>query len=76
MTRAAMLLWSAASGFIVGLLLGLALLALVTLAVNVVPIIPQRAVDRLRVPVLTALLVVVPLVAAVLGYLEGRAKVS
>jgi hypothetical protein len=69
-----MLLWSAASGFIVGLLLGVALLALVTLVVSVVPAIPERVVDRLRVPVVAALLVLVPLLAAVLGYLEGRAK--
>jgi hypothetical protein len=74
MTRTAMLLWSAASGFIVGLLAGVSLLALVTLAVHVVPGIPERLVDRLRVPVLVLLLLGLPLLAALLGYLEGRAK--
>jgi hypothetical protein len=75
MTRAAMLLWSAASGLVVGLLAGVGLFALVTLAVNVVPGIPARLVDRMRVPVLVLLLVGLPLIGAVLGYLEGRAKV-
>ncbi len=74
MTRTAMLLWSAASGLVVGLLAGVGLLALVTLVVNVVPGIPERLVDRMRGPMLVLLLVLVPLVSAVLGYLEGRAK--
>lgn len=76
MTRTAILLWSAASGFVVGLLTGVGLLALVTLVVNVVPGIPERFIDRLRVPAILLLLIGVPLVAALLGYLEGRAKVS
>jgi hypothetical protein len=69
-----MLLWSAASGFLIGLLAGVGLLALVTLIVNVMPGISDRVVDRLRVPLVVALLVVVPLIAAIAGYLEGRAK--
>jgi hypothetical protein len=76
MTRTAMLLWSAASGFVVGLLAGVCLLAFITLVVNVVPGVPERVVDRMRVPVLVLLLLGVPLLAALLGYLEGRAKVS
>lgn len=71
-----MLLWSAASGFVVGLLAGVGLVALVTLVVNVVPGIPERVVERMRVPVLVLLLLGLPLLAAFLGYLEGRAKVS
>jgi hypothetical protein len=76
MTRTAMLLWSAASGLVVGLLAGVGLLALVTLVVNVVPGIPERFVDRMRAPVLVLLLLAVPLLAALLGYLEGRTKIS
>jgi hypothetical protein len=76
MTRAAMLFWSAGSGFVVGLLAGVGLLALVTLVVNIVPGIPERLVDRMRVPVIVLLLVALPLLAAALGYLEGRAKIS
>jgi hypothetical protein len=74
MTRTSILLWSAASGFVVGALTGLGLLAVVTLLVNVVPGISERLVDRLRMPVILLLLVGVPVAAAVLGYLEGRAK--
>jgi hypothetical protein len=69
-----MLLWSAATGLVMGLLAGVGLLALLTLAVNVVPGIPERLVERLRLPVLIVLLGCVPLAAALLGYLEGRAK--
>jgi hypothetical protein len=74
MTRTAILFWSALSGLVVGLLAGVGLLALVTLVANVVPGIPERVVERMRLPVLVLLLVVVPVLAAVLGYLEGRAK--
>lgn len=74
MTRGAMLLWSAASGFVVGLLGGIGLLALITLIVHVVPGISERLVERMRVPVFVVLLVALPLIATVLGYLEGRAK--
>lgn len=69
-----MLLWSAASGFVVGLVAGVGLLALVTLVVQVVPGISERLVERMRWPVLVLLLAVLPLIAALLGYLEGRAK--
>lgn len=74
MTRTGILLWSAASGLVVGLLAGVGLVALLTLVVHVVPGIPDRLVERLRVPVLLLLLLALPLVAAMLGYLEGRAK--
>ena len=76
MTRSTMLLWSAASGLVVGLLAGIALLALFTLLVNVVPGLSGRLAERLRGPVVLLLLLFVPLVGAVLGYLEGRAKLS
>jgi hypothetical protein len=76
MTRAAMLLWSAASGLVVGLLAGVGLLAVATLLVNVVPGVSDRLIERMRVPTLVLLLLIVPLVGALLGYLEGRAKLS
>lgn len=74
MTRTSMLLWSAVTGLVVGLIVGVGVLALLTLAASVLPGIPERLVERLRLPVLALLLGVVPLVAALLGYLEGRAK--
>jgi hypothetical protein len=69
-----MLLWSAASGLVIGILAGVALLAVIALVVNLIPGISERFIDRLRVPVLVLLLGVVPLLSAALGYLEGRAK--
>jgi len=69
-----MLLWSAATGLVMGFLAGIGVLALLTLAVNVVPGFPERLVERLRLPVLIVLLACVPLAGAVLGFLEGRAK--
>jgi len=73
-TRASMLLHSALTGLIMGLIAGVGLLALLTLAVNLVPGVPERLVERLRVPAVAVLLGLIPLVAALLGYLEGRAK--
>jgi hypothetical protein len=74
LTRTSVLLWSAATGLVMGLFAGVGVLALLTLVVNVVPGIPERLIERLRVPVLILLLGCVPIAAAVLGYLEGRAK--
>ena len=71
-----MLLWSAASGLVVGLLAGVALLAIVTLVVYLFPGISGPLVERIRGTVVLVFLLVVPLVGAVLGYLEGRAKLS
>lgn len=76
MTRSTLLLWSAASGLVVGLLAGVALLALLTLLVNLIPGVSERVAERLRGPVILLLLLFVPLIGAVLGYLEGRAKLS
>ena len=75
MTRVSILLHSALTGLVIGLIAGLGLLALLTLAVNVVPGLPERLVERLRPPVIAILLVAVPIAAALLGYLEGRAKI-
>jgi hypothetical protein len=69
-----MLLWSAATGLVMGLIAGVGLLALLTLVVNVVPGVSDRLVERARVPLVVLLLGVLPVVAALLGYLEGRAK--
>jgi hypothetical protein len=69
-----MLLWSAASGLIVGLLIGVGALAALTLAVHLMPGISERLIDRLRAPVLVLLLGVLPVMGAMIGYLEGRAK--
>jgi hypothetical protein len=69
-----MLFWSAATGLVIGVVAGVVVLAVLTIAAHLVPGVPERLVERLRVPVAVLLLAVVPLAAAVLGYLEGRAK--
>jgi hypothetical protein len=74
-TRGSMLLQSALAGLVMGLIAGVSVLALLAIAVNLVPGIPERLVERLRLPVLVLLLGAVPLAAGVLGYLEGRAKI-
>jgi hypothetical protein len=72
--RASILLWSTASGLILGLfidatLIGVALL-LSTLASSITGRLHQRWVTVVAAAVLTA----IPLLLAVLGYLEGRLK--
>jgi len=69
-----MLLWSAATGLVIGVIAGVGLLALLTLAATVVPGVPDRLVARLRLPAVALLLGIVPVAGAILGYLEGRAK--
>jgi hypothetical protein len=74
-TRVQLLAWATLSGLAMGLIGGVLLTAALVLVAQVAPL-PARLVDRLRVPVLVLLLVGVPLIGAVLGYLEGRAKLD
>jgi hypothetical protein len=73
--RLNILLWSALTGALLGVFLGSLSLGGLILAATVLPPL-QRAGDRLRPAVLIILLVIVPIVGGVLGYLEGRAKLS
>jgi hypothetical protein len=75
MTRAQMLASATLSGLAMGLIGGVLVTAALVLVAQLTPR-PARLVDRLRVPVLILLLVGAPLVGAVLGYLEGRAKLD
>ena len=75
MMRAQMLAWATFSGLVMGLIGGVLVTAALVLVAQLVPL-PTRLVDRLRVPVLVLLLVGGPLIGAVLGYLEGRAKLD
>ncbi len=72
--RASILAWSAASGLIVGLFAGLLLLGVLALVAVLLPAGLARLVERLRTPALVLCLVVVPVLGAVLGYIEGRLK--
>ena len=75
--RASILWWSAAGGAVIGLLAGL---ALVTLGALLLPAVVPEATTRTLARHawwLSALALVAPVVAgAVLGYLEGRLKLS
>jgi hypothetical protein len=73
--RLGILLWSSLAGALLGVFVGVLALGALVLAASVLPPV-QRAGERLRPAVLIVLLVVVPLVGGVLGYLEGRAKLS
>lgn len=75
MSRVAMLLWSAGMGAIIGLFGGIAVLAVLVIA-REVGLVPERFAARYQAAALVALLLVVPLVGAVLGFLEGRAKLD
>jgi uncharacterized membrane protein YqjE len=71
--RLTILAGSTASGLVLGLFAGLGLLALLALVATSVPA-AARLADRLRAVALVAALVVLPLLGALLGWLEGRAK--
>lgn len=75
MSRLAMLLWSAGMGFILGLFGGLAVLAVIVIA-RELGLVPVRIAERYRTAALLVLLIGVPVVGAVLGFLEGRAKLD
>jgi hypothetical protein len=71
--RLTILAGSTVSGLLLGLFVGLGALALLALVATTVPA-AARLADRLRVVALVATLVVLPLLGALLGWLEGRAK--
>lgn len=75
MTRMSVLLWSALSGAVMGLIGGALLLGVATIAASVLPV-PARLVERVRLPLVVVCLVAVPAVMAVLGWLEGQAKLD
>ena len=74
--RASVLAWSAVSGLVLGLFCGLALLAALLAGLELVAPGAARALERWRPLLLAFCLLVLPLVGAVLGYLEGRLKLS
>ena len=71
--RLTILLGSSVSGLVLGLFLGLGALALLAFVSTMIPAAARWA-ERLRAPALVVTLVLLPLAGALLGYLEGRAK--
>lgn len=72
--RASILLWSTASGIILGLFIDATLTGVALLLAAVVPGLSARLHHRWITGAAAAVLVVIPAVLAVLGYLEGELK--
>jgi hypothetical protein len=74
--RTSILLWSAGSGLIVGVLADLLLTGAVLLIASLLPDSAPRGAQRIAQTAFWVLLALIPLAAAVLGYLEGQLKAS
>ncbi len=72
--RHEVLVGSTATGLLLGAGAGLLLLALLGLGAAALPAQWERAVERVRLPVILLCLVAIPAVGGVLGWLEGRLK--
>ena len=72
--RASILLWSTASGLILGLFLDATLIGVALLLSAVLPDMSARLHYRWLKVAVSVVLVAVPIVFGVLGYLEGQLK--
>jgi hypothetical protein len=72
--RTSILLWSMASGAILGLFLDATLIGVALLLSAVVPGLSTRLHHRWLTTAAAIVLAIIPLVLAVLGYLEGELK--
>jgi len=72
--RASILLWSTASGAILGVFLDATLIGVALLLGTVFPAISARLHHRALILAGSLLLAAVPIVMSVLGFLEGRLK--
>lgn len=73
-TRASILLWSAGSGIILGLILDALIFGAWMVAANFLPSLSPRVLPRWATLISVAALSLVPIVAGLIGYLEGRLK--
>ena len=71
--RLTVLLGSTASGLVLGLFVGLGALAVLAVATTSIPSLARIA-ERARSAALVVTLLLLPLAGAILGWLEGRAK--
>jgi len=74
--RASVLLWSAGSGIVIGLIFDALLVGAWMVTANFLPMIAPRSLPRWALVLTLAGLAVIPLAAAALGYLEGRLKLT
>ena len=75
-TRASILLWSAGSGAVLGLILDAMIVGAWMVASSFIPAIAPRNFPRWAMVAAVVTLTAIPLLACVLGYLEGRLKVT
>ena len=69
-------MWSAGSGVILGLIFDALLFGAWMIAANFLPALMPRALPRWATLMSVAALSLVPIVAGLIGYLEGRLKLS
>lgn len=74
--RATILGWSAFSGLVLGLLCGLAIVAVLVAGLELAAPGLARATARWRPALLVVCLVALPLLGAAIGWLEGRLKLG
>jgi len=72
--RASILLWSMASGAILGLFIDATLIGVTMLASAVIPALSARMQHRWVTTTAALVLAVIPLALIVMGYLEGELK--
>jgi hypothetical protein len=75
-TRASIILWSAGSGILLGLFVDAVAIGVWALISGFVPSLAPRNFPRWATAGTALLLAAIPLVGALLGYLEGRLKVE
>ena len=74
--RTSILGWSAFSGLVVGLLAGLLVFAVVVIIGELAPNVLSKVGGRARGVTAFVTLVLIPLIGATLGWLEGRLKLE
>lgn len=75
-TRASVLFWSAGSGILLGLILDALIFGAWMVASNFLPALSPRSLPRWASLMSLAALSLIPIVAGLIGYLEGRLKLS
>jgi hypothetical protein len=74
--RRGVIIWSTVSGILIGLLIDAVLVGLAILGGVVFPAVQLRLATNLGVTIAVGLLLVIPVVTGVLGFLEGRLKAT
>jgi hypothetical protein len=72
--RTSILLWSTASGVILGVFIDATLIGIALLLGTVLPFVSSRLHQRWLLVSAACLLAAIPVILAVLGYLEGQLK--